>query len=58
MPGTVLFESERQSTRADVASCLRTVVDRLAAGSESVTMDPPGTVTPVTAVHTTAATVA
>ena len=66
MPETVLFGSERQSTRADVASYLRTVADRLEtgetvtleAGSESVTMDPPGTVTPVTAVRTTGAIVA
>jgi len=53
MPETVLFESERKSDRADVASYLRTVADRLEsgeavkleAGDESVTMDPPGTVT-------------
>jgi amphi-Trp domain-containing protein len=59
MPETVLFGSERQSTRADVASYLRTVADRLEtgetvtleAGSESVTMDPPGTHTGYSSPH-------
>jgi len=37
MPETVLFGSERQSTRADVASYLRTVADRLETG-ETVTL--------------------
>jgi len=52
MPETVLFESEQPSSRADVASYLRTVADRLEsgqavtleAGEESITMDPPESV--------------
>jgi amphi-Trp domain-containing protein len=52
MTETVLFESERMSSRADVAAYLRAVADKLEsgeavtleAGSESVTLDPPETV--------------
>jgi amphi-Trp domain-containing protein len=52
MTETVLFESERMSSVADVAAYLRTVADKLdagesitlEAGNESVTLDPPGTV--------------
>jgi amphi-Trp domain-containing protein len=52
MTETVLFESERMSSRADVAAYLRRVADKLEsgeavtleAGSESVTLDPPETV--------------
>ncbi len=52
MPETVLFKTEQHSSRADVASYLRTVADRLDAGDavslesgeESITMDPPETV--------------
>ena len=53
MPEEVLFKSEQPSTRADVATYLRTVADRLeagdalslTAGSQSVEMDPPGSFT-------------
>ena len=53
MPETVLFESEQTQTRAEVASYLRTVADRLeagdpitlSAGAESETVDPPTSVT-------------
>lgn len=49
MPEEVLFETESAQSRAEIASYLQTVVDRLEAGdsitlksgSESVTMDPP-----------------
>jgi len=49
MPEKVLFESESDQPRADIATLLRTVADNLdagepitlSAGSESVTMDPP-----------------
>jgi len=49
MPEEVLFESESTQSRADIASYLRSVADKLeygdavtfTAGSESVTMDPP-----------------
>jgi amphi-Trp domain-containing protein len=49
MPEDVLFESESDLTRAEIASYLRTVADKLEAGepvtlksgSESVTMEPP-----------------
>ena len=52
MGETVLFESERMSSRSDVAEYLRTVADKLdsgtsvtlEAGGENVTLDPPGTV--------------
>ncbi|MFB6081858.1 MAG: amphi-Trp domain-containing protein [Halanaeroarchaeum sp.] len=52
MPEEVLFVTETTQTRADVAGYLRTVADRLddgaaltlSAGSDSVTLDPPGTV--------------
>jgi amphi-Trp domain-containing protein len=49
MPEEVLFESESTRSRAEIASLLRRVADNLddgaaitlAAGSESVTLDPP-----------------
>ncbi|MEF8783896.1 MAG: amphi-Trp domain-containing protein [Haloarculaceae archaeon] len=49
MPEEVLFKSESDQSRADIASFLRTVADRLdadkeitlKAGGESVTMSPP-----------------
>ncbi|WP_339105021.1 amphi-Trp domain-containing protein [Haloterrigena salinisoli] len=49
MPEEVLFESESDLTRAEIASYLRTVADNLdggdditlKAGDESVTLDPP-----------------
>jgi amphi-Trp domain-containing protein len=49
MPEEVLFESERRMERAEVASYLRTVADRLAAGDavtlqdggDAVTLAPP-----------------
>lgn len=49
MPEEILFETESKQARADVASYLRTVADRLEAGGEltleaggqSVTVDPP-----------------
>ncbi len=49
MPETVLFESESDQSRADVAAYLRQVADRLesgesialAAGDQSHSMDPP-----------------
>lgn len=49
MPETVLFETERSQTRAEIASYLRQVADNLdsgdsitlKAGGESVTLDPP-----------------
>jgi amphi-Trp domain-containing protein len=52
MVETVLFETERMSSLADVATYLRNVADKLddgepvtlEAGSESVTLDPPNTV--------------
>ena len=52
MPEEVLFKTEQKATRADVATYLRTVADKLDAGGditleqggESVTMDPPNTV--------------
>ncbi|MFC7141933.1 amphi-Trp domain-containing protein [Halosimplex aquaticum] len=52
MPEEVIFEDERVMTRADVASYLRTVADRLDAGesltletgTDSVTVDVPNDV--------------
>jgi len=52
MPEEVLFESERMQSRGDVAAYLRTVADKLdgndpislAAGSQSITVDPPSQV--------------
>ena len=52
MPEEVLFSTESSESRTAVATYLRTVSDRLesgdaltlAAGSESVTLDPPATV--------------
>ena len=52
MPEEVLFETEQRQHRADVAEYLRTVADKLddggeitlAAGDQSVTMDPPAEV--------------
>lgn len=49
MPEEVLFKSESKQSRADIATYLRRVADKLdadepitlAAGDESVTMDPP-----------------
>ncbi len=49
MPEEVLFESESEQSRAEIASYLRSVADKLEdgepvtlkAGSDSVTMDPP-----------------
>ncbi|GAB3672715.1 amphi-Trp domain-containing protein [Halopiger thermotolerans] len=49
MPEEVLFKSESDQSRAEVASYLRSVADKLEqgetvtlkSGSESVTMDPP-----------------
>jgi amphi-Trp domain-containing protein len=49
MGETVLLETERRSSRADIAATLRDVADKLdagdpvtfAAGEESVTVDPP-----------------
>jgi amphi-Trp domain-containing protein len=49
MPEEVLFKSEGDQSRADIASALRTVAEKLeagdsitlAGGGESVTMDPP-----------------
>jgi amphi-Trp domain-containing protein len=49
MPEEVLFKTEHRQSRAEIASYLRTVADRLdagdavtlQAGGESVTMDPP-----------------
>lgn len=49
MPEEVLFKSESDQSRTDIASFLRTVADRLdadeeitlTAGGESVTMNPP-----------------
>ena len=53
MPETVLFESESTQTRAEIATYLRTVADKLesgagltlTAGSRSETLDPPERVT-------------
>jgi len=53
MPETVLFESEREHTRAEIAAYLRSVADSLergddltlSAGEESVTLTPPSTPT-------------
>lgn len=50
MPEEVLFEFERQMDRAEIASYLRTVADRLDAGDslsldsdgQEVTLSPPG----------------
>ncbi len=52
MPETVLFESESDQSRADVAAYLRRVADRLdsgdaialSAGDQSHTIDPPDVV--------------
>jgi amphi-Trp domain-containing protein len=52
MTETVLFETERMSSLADVATYLRTVADKLGdgepvtleSGGDSVTLDPPDTV--------------
>jgi amphi-Trp domain-containing protein len=52
MPEEILFESERRTSRDEVAEYLRTVADRLdagegvtlSAGDESVTLDPPAEV--------------
>jgi len=52
MPETVLFSTESRESRRAVADYLRAVADKLdggepitlAAGDESVTLDPPGTV--------------
>jgi amphi-Trp domain-containing protein len=49
MPEEVLFKSESNQSRAEIAAYLRTVADnlesgapiRLTAGDQSVTMDPP-----------------
>lgn len=49
MPEEVLFETERRRSRADIASTLRSVADKLDAGdsitlqsgSDSVTVEPP-----------------
>jgi amphi-Trp domain-containing protein len=49
MPETVLFESERRQSRADIAAYLRQVAEKLEGGGEitlkangeSVTVDPP-----------------
>ncbi|ELZ82659.1 hypothetical protein C453_16278 [Haloferax elongans ATCC BAA-1513] len=49
MPEEVLFKSESKQSRADIASYLRTVADKLdagdsitlTAGDQSVTLDPP-----------------
>ena len=49
MPEEILFESESEQTREDIASYLRTVADKLeqgdaitlTSGSESVTLEPP-----------------
>ncbi len=49
MPEEVLFESESTQSRADIATYLRTVADKLdsgepmtlSAGDQSVTLDPP-----------------
>jgi len=53
MPEEVLFESELSQTRSEVADYLRTVADKLdadesltlSAGGDSVTLDPPESVT-------------
>jgi len=53
MPEEVLFESETEQTREEIASYLRQVADNLdggdaislKAGTESVTLDPPSTPT-------------
>jgi len=53
MPEEVLFESESDQSRADIASYLRTVAESLESGGsvtlkgggESVTLDPPSTPT-------------
>jgi amphi-Trp domain-containing protein len=53
MPEEVLFESEQHSSRTEIASYLRTVADRLdgggalslTAGSQSIEMDPPESLT-------------
>ena len=53
MPETVLFESESRQRRTDVASYLRRVADSLdggeamtlRAGDQSVTLDPPSSLT-------------
>jgi amphi-Trp domain-containing protein len=53
MPEEVLFESESVQNRSDVAAYLRQVADSLeaggeitlSAGSQSVTMDPPSSLT-------------
>lgn len=42
MPEELLFESEHRMHRDEVASCLRTVADRLAAG-DAVTRQAGGT---------------
>jgi amphi-Trp domain-containing protein len=53
MPEEVLFSTEQTQSRAEIASYLRTVADRLADGSEltlasgaeEITLDPPGRLT-------------
>ncbi len=53
MPETVLFETEQSQTRAEIATYLRTVADRLEAGgpitlragNESATLEVPARVT-------------
>ncbi|WP_332899259.1 amphi-Trp domain-containing protein [Haladaptatus sp. CMSO5] len=53
MPEEVLFKSEQSQTRAEVATYLRTIADKLDAGDEvtlvsggeSVSMNPPARVT-------------
>ena len=53
MPEEVLFKSESKQSRADIASYLRTVADKLdsgeaitlTAGDQSVTMEPPASPT-------------
>ncbi|WP_396611767.1 amphi-Trp domain-containing protein [Haloferax sp. S1W] len=53
MPEEVLFKSETKQSRADIASYLRAVADKLdsgeaitlTAGDQSVTMEPPATPT-------------
>lgn len=53
MPEEVLFETEQRQSREEIASYLRTVVDRLeagdpitlASGGDQVTLDPPASPT-------------
>jgi len=53
MPEEVLFETERRMDRAEIATILRTVADKLddddpvtlSAGDDSITLDPPATPT-------------